>query len=391
MSEKAERKARDLEHIAEPEKIGHLVKNYLVGKSMFLKGSDPPAEVRLKSLDERGNLVVNAPHAGFARDQTVSLFRILGRYIELSCLVVGASGTDHRLAVQGASIAKKERKAMRIPVRENDVHINNIRTSKNKIDATLFNIPTSVKVNFGAYEQTLKGKYDFVKIDVYSKRGTVTDEIRKTGRCVFVGNTQEPEAYEPLAMHVLDYKEFLGDGLAEQMREYKRNKVVSEAIVPIGYVTHDESLIPLGYIQVQSHKQPFGPDVIMELQQAAFEMVDRIRDSNTVLVQEPQAVQNFSRGGLKVLIQNQELRNYLVRQNGFTFDLFFRGQAPITLYGLIRSTRTLEDGNLLMGIQIQGNSSRPGEMKRFLDNITLQEKRIKDILEKRKKLMGQKG
>ncbi len=388
MAEEKERSKRDLEHISEPAKTQHLVKSYLVGRSMFLKGTDPPAEVVVRSQDANGNLVIPAGGLDLPRDQPIVLFRILGRYIELRCLVVGRSADEYRLAVQAASIAKKERKAMRIPVKEGEVHVNNIRTSKNSIDATLFNIPTSVKVNFGTYEQTLKGKYDFVKIDVYSKRGSVFDEIRKTGKCLFVSNTQDKAAYEPLAMHILDLHEFFGPKLQEVMWEYKRNRVVSEAIVPVGYITHDETLIPLGYIQVQSHSRELGPDTILELQQAAFEMVDRIRDSNTVLVQEPQAVLNFSRGGLKLLVRNEELRSYLARQNGFTFDLFFRGQAPITMYGLIRSTKVQEDGNLLIGLQIQGNSGRPGEMKRFLDNINLHEKRIKELLEKRKRLTG---
>ena len=388
MSDEKQRSKRDLEHISEPAKTQHLVKSYLVGRAMYLKGIDPPPELPITAVDERGNLVIRAAHLDLPRDQPFVLFRILGRYIELTCTVVSRSGEEYRAAVQGASIAKKERKAMRIPVREGELHVNNIRTSKNKIDATLFNIPTSVKVNFGTYEQTLKGKYDHVKIDVYSKRGTVVDEIRRTGKCLFVSNTQEKEAYEPLAMHMLDYAEFLGDKLVDQMREYKRNGIVAEVIVPVSYITHDEELIPLGYIQVQSRQRPLGADLLMELQSAAFEMVDRIRDSNTVLVQEPQTVINYSRGGMKLLVKNEELKGYLVRQNGFTFDLFFRGQAPITLYGLIRSTRMQEDGDLLMGIQIQGYSSRPGEMKRFLDNISLQERRIKEALEKRKKMMG---
>jgi hypothetical protein len=83
------------------------------------------------------------------------------------------------------------------------------------------------------------------------------------------------------------------------MMEYKREKVVSEIIVPVTYITHDMTSIPLGYIHMQSktQSQKYTEDKVLELQQLAFEMVDRIRDSNTVIMTHRETVLNLSRGG----------------------------------------------------------------------------------------------
>ncbi len=383
---------RELESILASDKIQHLIKNHLLMKSLYVKGSDPPYEVQLLSINEHNIITVDVGVLKPEMNEEMTLFRILGRYIHLQCCVLSKmeGGSVYTMAVVQASLSKIERSHPRIGVKNNEVHISNVRTSKHTIEATLFNIPTSVKVNFATYEQKLRNMADVVKIDVFSGRGTVYDEIRKSGKMILVSDTRIPESYRPLNDACLDYAAFLDDGLKKKIEEYHREKIISALIVPITYLSHDESRIPLGYIEIQSKTQNYDLDKALEIQQLAFEMVDRIRDSNTVMIQEKQPVVNLSRGGIKVLIKTEELRNYLVRQSGFTFDLFFKMQAPITLYGLIRSAHTLEDKSLLLGIQISGNSSREGEMKRFMDNVLIEERKLKEHMDHRKNMTGKK-
>ncbi|MCB1314788.1 MAG: DUF1577 domain-containing protein [Leptospiraceae bacterium] len=375
---------RELEAITETEKIYHLIQKYLLNQTMYLRGFDPPYQVKIAGADKQNILSVNMGQYEPEEGQQITMFRILGRYMHLKCRVVKYTGQGnlYTVTVEQAAIARANRSALRLPIRHNEAHISNIRASKHTIDATLFNIPTSVKVNFSTYEQNLKGRFEFVKIDVFGKRGTVLDEIRKTGRTLFIRDTQNPDDYKARDDGFVDYAEYLDDDLRSSMIEYQRGKIKSDIIVPVNYITHDQSSIPLGYIQAQSKTEHLDVDKVLELREIAFEMVDRIRDSNTVLIQEQQPILNVSNGGLKVLITNQELREYLARQNGFTFDLFFKMQAPITLYGLIRSAYTGVDG-LTLGLQISGNSSRPGEIKRFKDNIANLERQLKETMQKK--------
>ena len=112
-------------------------------------------------------------------------------------------------------------------------------------------------------------------------------------------------------------------------------------------------------------------------------MVEKIRGSNTVMIKEKQQVVNVSRGGIRVRITHEELRTYLARQNGFTFDLVFRMQAPITLFGQIRSQKKMASGELLLGVQIAGNSDE-ASYKRFLGNVDKMEQEAKARLEAKK-------
>lgn len=382
---------RELEIIYEPEKVRHLIQKYLANQRMFLKGFDPPYAVKIAGASDLNVLSVDFGEYEPDTDQNLVLFRILGRYMHLQCTVIGHTGQSslYTVAVKSAAIARKDRTALRLPIGRDDAYITNIRTSKHTIDATLFNIPTSVKVGFATFEQQLRAQRigDVIKIDVYGKRGTVLDDVRKTGKPLLVTNTEDPAAYRPPAdSGLLNYAEILDDGLNEQITAYRREKVKSDLIVPINYLTHDMTSIPLGYIRVQSKSGYFDAEKVKELEAMAQTMVERIRDSNTVVIQERQEILNLSRGGLRVTIHHDQLKDYLGRQQGFTFDLIFKMQAPITLHALIRASYFLPNGDMILGLQISGRASRHDQVKRFEMNINNLEAKAHAEAEKRKSL-----
>ncbi|MBX7058460.1 MAG: DUF1577 domain-containing protein [Leptospirales bacterium] len=374
---------RDLEVIVDQEKIQHLLKKYLANNTMYVKGGDPPAPVVIAGFNDLNILSVDMGQLTPGKDEELTLFRILGRYMHVQGVVIGPTGQGNLYTMQlkTAAIARMERSSQRFLIRQDEACLTNFRASKHSIDATLFNIPTSVKVNFSTVEQTLKAQHDFVKIDVFSGRGSLLDEVRKTGRSALLTDTREIESYRAPGEGYLDYHDALDDALRKTMEEYRRGKIISEIIVPVIYITHDLQSIPLGYIRVQSRSKHYTTDDVLQLREMAFQLVDRIRDSNTVFIQERQELINLSRGGLKCIINHPELREYLERQNGFTFDLLFKLQAPITLYGTIRGAYKMrESGDLILAVQISGSSSRGGEIKRFEEYVAKLEARHKEQL-----------
>ena len=64
-------------------------------------------------------------------------------------------------------------------------------------------------------------------------------------------------------------------------------------------------------------------------------------------------------------ITNPDLKKYIHKSRGFVFDIVFKLQAPLTIYGEIKATSTDSEGNLILGVDFEGNSSRKDEMKRF--------------------------
>lgn len=375
------KKERELQRVGDLVKIQNVLKNHLLDKPMYIKGVSPPPEIRIVTFSNfaRNEVLVDIGNFNPEPGEEMTFFRVLGRYIEVTCRYIRKDATSHYpiFVVTGLFIANKERQHLRIPIFNEEVHITNFRTSKQSIEATMFNIPTSVKVNFGLFEQKLKNSADIVKIDVYQKRNTRFDEVRKTGKPLLVQNTQAPSSYTPPSSDYLDYAKYLGIDITTKMSEYRNENIVSEVIYPLIYRVPESAPVPLGYILMQSRNRQFDTLTIQNLEKLSKELLEKIQDSNTVLIKEKQRIVNLSRGGLKVMVTHPELKEYLIRQSGFTADIVFKMQAPVTLYIAIRSAAKTAAGDLLLGLQIVGNSSRENEMKRYQDNINLLEARIK--------------
>ncbi|TGK35496.1 DUF1577 domain-containing protein [Leptospira gomenensis] len=374
--ETIQRKKREKETVTDPAKKYHIISKFLVKTDIAAqtKGSVIQiVKILQVSKDATKILIQTQTPNAFPLNSHVTLTKLLAKYVELDCEVLDEKpGNQLVLAVSDISIASKERSLNRISPQEGMVWITNIRTSKTTIDANLFNIPTSVKVNFADYETKLKSKYDLLKIDVFQTIGDKFDLVKKTRKILFIPNTQKEESYAPFDKDgFIDYASEIGDSddIRKKIIEYANQKIKSELIVPVIYLNHEEQAIPIGYVHAQNRTREIDILEVMEIKTLTFEMVDRIRESNTVLVKERFPIVNISTGGLKVKINHPDLNHDLTKRAGFTFDIFFKMQAPLTAFGVIRSVTKDSEGNLYVGLSIEGNSSRPGERKKYIDNV----------------------
>ncbi|MCE9499417.1 MAG: DUF1577 domain-containing protein [Leptospira sp.] len=305
----------------------------------------------------------------------ITFYKILAKYIHIECTILEERPQgNYLLEINSLVIAKGDRDDSRIRPPEGTVWITNVKTSKTDIDAGLNNIPTFIKVNFSEYQNKLRHTSDYIKVDVFQSSEDHLNLVRTTGRTLYIEDTQNPESYKAISDDFIDYAEELGDDLKTMMTRFKNKKIVSEMIVPVIYISHDEIGIPIGYIHMQSKSTKFDMGKVMEVKTLAFEMVDRIRESNTMVNSGRFPVLDLSTGGIRVRIDDPQLVNELPRHPGFTFDLFFKMQSPLTVYGLIRSVTKDKENGLYMGIAIAGNSSRQGERKRFLENLNILKK-----------------
>jgi hypothetical protein len=376
---------RDLESIENPEKMQLLLKKYLTGKTMQLKESDPPLEGVLLQSDTQGNILMKIQNSPLKVGDSVVIFRTIGRYVQLECTVQRIKDGIHLLALNRASIAKKERQFLRLSSESDILYITNIRTSKYALDRPLGSLPTSIKVNFSMVEKKLKLKDDFARVDAFEENNPLHIALRQSGKILYVRDTNNPDDYEVKDRDYFNYREFLGNNFIKKINDYRTAGIRSEIIYPIAFGEEISQFPPVGYVQVQSKYRFYEESKIEFLIEIVHDMIDQIRKANTVLIQKKQKVLNISRGGLRVSITDNELKEYLTRMTGFTFDLFFKMQAPITLYGLIRSIQKKMNGEMILGIQISGHSSRAGEMSRFLDNVSTLEKRMLIKLAERKR------
>ncbi|HMY10051.1 MAG TPA: DUF1577 domain-containing protein [Turneriella sp.] len=359
--ERAERKYQVIEDHA---KMGGMLKQYAAGKVFYLKGFYERIEVKVLDFKEPNLLIVDS-----LRDieGEVTLFHTFNKQLEVIGEVVDKLvNTQYKISVSRVRIATSDRKSPRHKMSSDQVVINSIRAARNTINASLFNVPTSVKIHLEKFQQRLQDFADEVKVKIFEKDDEKTELVRKTMKILMIHDTQDIMSYIPEDTEgFVDYREHLNTEIGTVMEDYRKRKIVSEMIVPIIYLGHDGGSIPLGYIQLISHEKKLGMDTALELKMLAFEMVDQMRDSNTMLISKRQSVGDISRGGMRLVVTDTELKKFLVHQKGFSFDVIFKLQQPITVFTEIVWTAMTPQNDLAIGVSIRGFSSRKGESDRY--------------------------
>lgn len=373
MEEAIERHRRDMDLIQQKEKIVLILSKYLNKQNLKVKGLEN-SYVKLKefSTDGQNITIEGSQDIKLNIGDHVSLSKLLARYVQLDCEVIKLKPFHHfDLRIHEVYIAKKERIHQRIQPPAGHVWVTNIRTSRASLDTSELNtIPTYVKINFSDYESKLRQRFDYIKIDVFH---TGLDEkfyiVKKTGKTLYLENTQKDECYESFDDDYIDYyDELLGD-VNKAKYQYKNKKIVSEVIMPIIYLNPYNEASPIGYVHIQSKTYPISPDQVMEAKVLTFEMIDRIRESNTLVNRKRFPIVDMSEGGLRILVDDAELIDQLPHQLGFTFDIYYKLQSPMTMYGLIRYVAKDAKGRLILGLSISGSSNSSSDRERYLTNL----------------------
>ena len=364
MSVFKERAERKYQVIEDPAKIQGMLRQYAAGKVYFLKGFYEKIEVKILDFKDPNILVVDSLRE---LEGPVTFYHTFNKQLEIEGEVVDKLiNTQYKFVVSRVRIATNERKSTRHKMTTDQVVISNIRAARNTINASLFNVPTSVKIHLEKFQQRLKDFADEVKVKIFEKDDEKTELVRKTMKILMLHDTQDIMSYIPEDPEgFVDYREHLNTEVGTVMEDYRKRKIVSEMIVPIIYLAHDGSSVPLGFIQLISHEKKLGMDTALELKMLAFEMVDQMRDSNTMLINKRQAVGDISRGGMRLIFTDPELKKFLVHQKGFSFDVIFKLQQPITVFSEIVFQATTPENDLAIGVSIKGFSSRKGESDRY--------------------------
>jgi len=368
MSVFKERAERRYQVIEDQTKMPGMLRQYAAGKTYYIKGFYEKIEVKVLDFKEPNFLIIDSLRD---LDGAMTLYHTFNKQLE----IVGAVsdklvGSQYKFAVSNVRIAGNDRKSPRYAMSSDLVVVNNIRAARNTINASLFNVPTSVKIHLEKFQQRLKDFADEVKVKIFEKDDEKTELVRKTMKILMVHDTQDLLSYMPEDTDgFVDYREHLNTEIGTVMEDYRKKKIVSEMIVPIIYLGHDGASIPLGYIQLISHEKKLGIDTALELKMLAFEMVDQMRDSNTMLINKRQSIADISRGGMRLVVTDAELKKFLVHQKGFSFDVIFKLQQPITVFTQICYTGYTPQNDLAIGVSIKGFSSRKGESDRYHQHI----------------------
>lgn len=364
----SEREPRKFQTLTDTLKIRQLVEKYFIQRPYFLKGYNG-VFIKGEQITPDGRVVVDTK--ANINDEIIA-YNVLKKYIELKGTVdQHLSPEKYLLDIHTVNIAVEERKSPRFNVDFGSVYVTNFRASRNAINASLFNIPTSVKVHLKQYQQILSGMADEVVVDVFDKSLEKLDLVRKTGKILYIRDTSNEGSYEmDDDERFINYSRSTFLEIPQVIRDYKMHKVVSELIVPVVYTGHDGVDIPLGYIQLTSKTKLIGKEKAEELLKVAQEIVQKMRDSNTVLINDRQKIENLSVEGMAIRLSNEELKKLVPEQSGLTFDVVFKMTQPITLSTEIVYTG-FDERDIIIGLRIVGYSTKSGDSSRYSQMVSM--------------------
>ena len=351
-------------------------------RKLYIKYDVEKREVLINEYNPDNTLmIVTDPY--YKADGNIVIYGLSDKYIEVDLQILEELGPGYfKCKIVSARRATEGRRDLRFKISSDDGVATNFRVSKHTIELNKFSIPTSIKVVLDQFQTANSRFADQFRIDVLSidTKDAVLKIIKNTGKTLFIQNVSDPESYKALTDDFIDVAGTYGAELEKLIKRNIEKGIKSVIIVPVIYITEDEKSVTFAYIQAISKKEKMGIDKVIELKDMSFKLVDRIRDANTLLVPVHQQIMDLSRGGAKMKISNPDLKKYIQKSRGFVFDIVFKLQAPLTIYGEIKSTTTDSEGNLILGVDFEGYSSRKDEMKRFYSVLKPMEAEYKSRL-----------
>ncbi len=383
------RKGRDYEEIDSVDEALNLLKNHFKDKSLHIKNELEKEDVKINEyLDDKTIMIVTNPD--YIPEKKIVLYALLDKYIEIDLNVEEVRGPGYfKCTIDKIKRAQRVRKEPRFKVAQEKVHATNFKISKHTIDVSTYKIPTSIKVLLDQFQSHNTNFSDIVKVGILDQTDKIFEHIKKTGETLFIEDISSPDSYKAITEDFINLEELLGDDLQEYKKKNIEKGYKSQIISPVIYLTDTETSIPFAYIQVISKSDTFTLENVLEIKDLIFKLIDRIRDSNTLLIQVHQQLIDLSRSGAKLKITDDNLKKYILHSKGFVFDIVFKLQAPITIYGDIRNTYYDDKDSMFVGVDFAGNSSREDEMKRYYSILDPMIKDYKNkLIEARKQKMN---
>jgi len=381
LKEYKQRKSRNFENVATLDDVMELLKDEQFQKKLMIKFTLDKTSIEINEfIDNRTIMLVTDPDYVPVQNKII-LYGLADRYLEIECDVIEVAGPGYfKCKIVSVRKAAHGRRDLRFRLDIEKVVATNFRVSKHTIDIRNYSIPTGIKVIIEQFENQISKNADIVKVDILDDRDPLLEHIRKTKSTLYIEDLNDPSTFAPVNDAFIDIKDVFQDQTAQFVKKLTDSGYKSIIISPVIYIESDERLIPFAFIQYISKENTFSMDKVLEVQDLAYKLVDRIRDANTLMIAVHQEIVDISRGGAKLRITDSNLKKYILKSKGFIFDIVFKLQAPITIYGDIRYTYLDKDDNVIVGVDFAGNSSRKDEMKRFYSIIQPMENEYRNRL-----------
>ncbi|MDX1959046.1 MAG: DUF1577 domain-containing protein [Leptospiraceae bacterium] len=367
-----ERKKRDLFEVKDQQKLYTIFSRFLMNTEINVQETRK-GKFKAKFVgfsEDCKKITLEIFNSTLVKGLKVSMNKFIGRYITIEGFISGvAPGSLFIIDVEKLVMAQKSRGSNRIHPPKELVYANNFRVTRASFDMDSFTVPAYVKITFNDYENRLLKKFDKIHIDFF--RPGLDEKfflVKSTCKTIYIRNTQDPKSYS--TNNEEDFinceEEFLDD-IDDMIKDFRNKKIISEIIMPVIYINSGGDVTSIGYVQIHSTTKFIEFDDLMAAKLLTFEMVDRIRDSNTLVYTQKAEIINLSPDGLKLKLSDRELKQQIPHVKGFTMDIVFKMQSPINVSVLVRNISKQLNDDLHVGLEIDG--FRVGDKARFKDNF----------------------
>ncbi len=366
---------REYQRITDVEKISYILNEYMGQRPVFLKHTTPRVQVNI--TEREGNLLkLTFPVDFDVPKTTFTLYVNFNKQLEFDALVDDFV-QDHvvKVTISEVRIATGARTERRFRTPEDVVVTDHFLISKNRIDLNPFSYAVSNRVIFHEYERQLAVKFGDIKIKDLdpTDRSLETLLIKKHKQGAIISDTNVLEEYANThgELNLANLQQIWKEEVQKQMKLYKEKGIKSVLLRPINYTNLKGEKFPIGYFFYKSTEKNFTAEDYHALDETADEIIERIKDANTVQVNIRQKALNVSTGGICILVDDPEFQKYVLNRDDMTFNVVFKMQSPIRLYAQVRHIYQLGK-TLYVGLAFEGtvhSESGVGSKKRLQENI----------------------
>jgi hypothetical protein len=358
-------KTREVKTVIEIDKINEVLKKYIDFNKIFLKKTFQERPVKFLDHPNDVSLLLNFENS-ISEDEIIIYSIVKDRYIDfimnkISEAEANYPDNSYLFKINQANVSAVTRASIR------NIFISHFpsasRVKLSRVKETVNDLKSTILINvlIKDYFNRLKN-YDFKK--VFSKDDpSLPAEIKfviKSNLTLFIKDTSTTDKF------INDNSDFLIESGGEELKSeliarFKKfqKEYKSFLIRPIEYLTKTGDQFAIAYLMIASKDTNLDEDDILETDQLALDLSEKIKDGNTVEYSSKGKIINLSPDGACIEFDDAELFNEIVHQDSMIFNLNFRGEQPIRVSGAISYIYTFKEPLFRIGINFTGSKYGP--------------------------------
>ena len=351
---------REFQEVTDPHKIFYILENHTGCDSLWLKNTYPSTPLGYVDKNAQEGTITLKITPGVQVGKQFCIFRTLSKQIEFDLDTVESNEGTLVGRFYRARIYNAHRSQKRIAIPTGAVIARHFTLSKNRIDLNQLTPLVSNKIIFHEVKKKMRQKYPGLEIRDFGLENDSLEAryLKKTVKPIYVSDTSNPQSYRGRE-NFLDYFVILRDDLEKTMKRFRDTGIKSIVFYPIVYENMLQEKFPIGYLEIPGTERQLSDNDLEIIRAEAADIVEKIKDANTLDIECDQKVANVSTKGAAIIITNRDLKELIRQRDSLLFNIIFKLQAPLRMLGKIRYIleEQLEDENsFVVGIEFAGKA-----------------------------------